>query len=170
MGVLIDQRWRPASRQRRQVPIHGGSRQSQLPLWGHPSWLGMGSWGFMPSHVCPYHRAASYGCQACATLPGRYSHVGDLLHRTATGISCDWGLRRCWLRWELDTRRSTTGYLFTVNGGAVSCQSKLQKTVSTSTQEAEYQASGAAAKEALWMRKLLPDLGLSVMTIRLAWR
>ena len=69
---------------------------------------------------------------------------------------------------DLDTRRSTTGYLFIINGGAVSWQSKLQKTVSTSTQEAEYQASGAAAKEALWLRKLLPDLGLPVDVITIA--
>ena len=63
---------------------------------------------------------------------------------------------------DLDTRRSTTGQLFTINGGAVSWKSTLQKTVSLSTQEAEYQASGAAAREALWLRKLLPDLGMPI--------
>ena len=39
---------------------------------------------------------------------------------------------------ELDTRRSTTGQLFTINTGAVSRKSMLQKTVSLSIQEAEY--------------------------------
>ncbi len=45
-------------------------------------------------------------------------------------------------------------------GAAISWQSRLQPTVAHSTTEAEYMASAAAAREALWLRKLLADLGV----------
>lgn len=59
---------------------------------------------------------------------------------------------------DLDTRRSTTGYVWLVHGGAVSWRSVLQQTVALSTSEAEYMAAAAAAREALWMRKLWADM------------
>lgn len=60
---------------------------------------------------------------------------------------------------DLDTRRSTTGFVFVFNGGALSWSSKLQATVAVSTTEAEYQSAGSAVREALWWRVLMSDLG-----------
>ena len=60
-----------------------------------------------------------------------------------------------------DSRRSTTGYVFRMNGGAVSWCSKRQAVTATSTAEAEYIAAAATVKEALWLRKLLQDLQLA---------
>ena len=66
---------------------------------------------------------------------------------------------------DLDTRRSTTGYVFIMNGGAISWQSKRQPTVAVSTTEAEYMAAAHAVKEALWLRKLLEEFRLDPGTI-----
>ncbi|KAG1657165.1 hypothetical protein FOA52_012280 [Chlamydomonas sp. UWO 241] len=60
----------------------------------------------------------------------------------------------------VDTRRSTTGFVVTYNGTAVSWKSTTQQTVSRSTTEAEYQASGAVIGEAQWMIQLFPELGI----------
>ncbi|GBN46616.1 Retrovirus-related Pol polyprotein from transposon TNT 1-94 [Araneus ventricosus] len=62
---------------------------------------------------------------------------------------------------DIADRRSTTGYVFTIGGGAVSWCSKRQPTVATSTTEAEYMALFAAAKEAIWLNKIVTDIGLS---------
>ena len=59
---------------------------------------------------------------------------------------------------DRDSRRSTSGSVFTLNGGAVVWRSIKQKCVADSTMEAEYVAACEAAKEATWLRKFLTDL------------
>ena len=59
---------------------------------------------------------------------------------------------------DLDTRRSTSGYLFSVGSAVISWSSKLQPTVALSTCEAEYIGQSNAAKEALWLRRLLDEI------------
>ena len=66
---------------------------------------------------------------------------------------------------DIDTRRSTTGYVFLLHGGAISWSSHLQKTVAASTTEAEYMAAAASTKEALWLRNLLSDFGVNTTPV-----
>ena len=61
---------------------------------------------------------------------------------------------------DLDGRKSTSGYLFTFAGGAVSWQSKLQKCVALSTTEAEYIAVTEAGKELVWIKTFFKELGM----------
>ena len=61
---------------------------------------------------------------------------------------------------DLDTRRSTSAFVFIMFGGAVSWMSKRQPTVAASTTEAEYIAAAQATREALWLKQLLLDLDL----------
>jgi hypothetical protein len=60
---------------------------------------------------------------------------------------------------EVDHRRSTTGYIFTVGTSAVSWMSRIQKIVALSTTEAEYVAVTEASKELIWLQGLLTELG-----------
>ena len=61
---------------------------------------------------------------------------------------------------DVDTRRSMTGYVFTLGGSVVSWKATLQPTVTLSTTEAEYMALTEAAKEGIWLKGLVSDLGL----------
>jgi hypothetical protein len=57
-----------------------------------------------------------------------------------------------------DHRRAISGYVFMVDGGAVSWSSKKQELVTLSTTEAEYVAQTHAAKEAVWLRRLISEI------------
>jgi hypothetical protein len=60
---------------------------------------------------------------------------------------------------DKDSRRSTTGYVFTVGGITVSWISKLQKVVALSTTEVEYVAATEASKEMIWLQRFMEELG-----------
>ena len=55
----------------------------------------------------------------------------------------------------VDDSRSTSGYLFSLGSGFFTWSSKKQE----STVEAKYIATASAVNQALWLRKILKDLG-----------
>ena len=55
-------------------------------------------------------------------------------------------------------RRAISGYVFMVDGGAISWSSKKQELVTLSTTEAEYVAATHAAKEGMWLRALFGEI------------
>ncbi|KAL0549096.1 hypothetical protein IC582_013576 [Cucumis melo] len=59
---------------------------------------------------------------------------------------------------EKDVRGSTSGSVFTLNGGVVVWRSVKQTCIANSTMEVEYVTTCEAAKEAVWLRKFLTDL------------
>lgn len=61
---------------------------------------------------------------------------------------------------DKDDFKSQSGFVFTLNGGAVSWKSSKQETIADSTTEAEYIAASEAAKEGVWLRKFIIELGV----------
>jgi hypothetical protein len=60
---------------------------------------------------------------------------------------------------DKDSRRSTTGYVFTIGGTTISWILKLQKVVSLSTTEVEYVVATEASKEMIWLQRFMEELG-----------
>jgi hypothetical protein len=60
---------------------------------------------------------------------------------------------------DLDHRRSTSGYVFNLFGGAISWMSKRQVVVALSTTEFEYMAATHASKEVVWLQDCVQVLG-----------
>jgi len=63
---------------------------------------------------------------------------------------------------NVDTRRSTTGYVFFLCGGPISWRSKVQPTVALSSTEAEYMALTSSAQEAMSLRMMADDFHIKV--------
>jgi hypothetical protein len=55
-------------------------------------------------------------------------------------------------------RHAISGYVFLINGGAISWSSKKQELVTLSTAESEYVAATYAAKEAIWLRRIIGEV------------
>ena len=60
---------------------------------------------------------------------------------------------------DIDSKKSTSGYLINFAGGVVAWQSRLQRCVALSTTEAEIIVITEACKELLWLKKFLQELG-----------
>ena len=61
---------------------------------------------------------------------------------------------------DLDTRRLTTGYVFTLVGAPMNWKSTLQSTVALSTTEVKYMTLIKGVNEAIWLGGLLDELGV----------
>ena len=59
---------------------------------------------------------------------------------------------------DVETRRSTTGYIFILSGAPISWKSRLQPTVALSSTEAEYMALSATTQESIHIRNVCLDL------------
>jgi hypothetical protein len=96
------------------------------------------------NHILRYvHKTLDYG------LNYKFGHSS-----LAEGFTdADWA--QC-----LETRRSTSGYCFLMAGSAITWQSKLQLTVAKSSTEAEYVSLSSGTSEAVWLTRLLAELGL----------
>ena len=66
-------------------------------------------------------------------------------------VDADWGS-------DVNDRKSTSGYMFKLAGGAVSWSSKKQGCVALSSTKAEYVAGAHTAKEAIWLGQLFAGL------------
>lgn len=60
---------------------------------------------------------------------------------------------------DVDDCKSTSGYAFLMSGGAVAWSSKKQPIVTLSSTEAEYVAAATCASQAIWMRRILKEIG-----------
>src|SRR6266404_3043694 len=133
----------------------------------------------------PYCEAVSaLNWAALATCPDIAFAVATVARFSANPGMAHWGavkqifrylqgMRELWLsygeaRWALvgysDTDGSMaedqcaiTGYMFLIDGGAVSWSSKKQEIVSLSTTESEYVAATHGMKEAVWLHNLLAE-------------
>ena len=91
-----------------------------------------------------------------AYLKGTQQH-GIVYGCTTDGLQgwCDADFAACTV-----SRKSRTGYIYSVAGGAIAWQSKLQATIALSTAEAEYTAASHAAKECTWIGRIARLLGV----------
>jgi hypothetical protein len=60
---------------------------------------------------------------------------------------------------DVDSRKNTTGFVYTLGGTAVCWPSKLQKIIAISIIEAEYVTVTEAGKEMVWLKGFLDELG-----------
>ena len=60
----------------------------------------------------------------------------------------------------MDARKSTSGFMFTLGGGTINWRSVKQSCIADSTMEVEYVAASKAAKEAVWLKYFVLDLGV----------
>lgn len=96
--------------------------------------------------------------KALAKIWKYLSHTSDLslnYHSESPSITTycdsDWG-------GDLATRRSTTGYISLYRGGAITWNSRLQRTVALSSCEAEFMALKEAIKEQLYITSVLLEI------------
>ena len=60
---------------------------------------------------------------------------------------------------DIDSTKSTTGFVFTLGGTVISWVSNLKKIVTFSTTEAEYVDATEAGNEMIWLHGFLDELG-----------
>jgi len=94
--------------------------------------------------------------QARGLIYGTRDCNGDMLDKVYVYVDSDHD-------GNLNNRRSRTGYVAMLHGGAISWKTRLQERTSLSSTEAEYYAASEGFAEARWFRMFLAELQLNQM-------
>nr|GEV36617.1 retrovirus-related Pol polyprotein from transposon TNT 1-94 [Tanacetum cinerariifolium] len=105
----------------------------------------------------PYANAVGSLMYAMICTRPDISHAVGMVSRCSQWVAryCDCDYAR-----DLDKRRSTTGYVFTLAKAPISWKSTLQSITALSTTKAKYMAMTEAVKEEIWLQGLLGELGM----------
>lgn len=103
-----------------------------------------------PSHMDAADRVIGY-LYGTRSLAIEYSPDGDNCEFSSDAAFAD-----------TEDRKSSEGYLFKLFGGAVDWRATKQKTVTTSTTEAELLAISNAARETFWWTRFFREVGLEL--------
>ena len=95
----------------------------------------------------------------------RTSDIGLVFDRSKTTTNDVVGFVDSDYGGDLDRRRSLSSYIFTLCNGAIGWKATLQSIPAFSTTEAEYFSATDGVKEALWLRGLVNELGLTKDTL-----
>ena len=68
-----------------------------------------------------------------------------------------------------DTRRSTSGYVLSLNGAPVSWKAKRQASVALSSAEAEFVAASLCGKEVVYIRAVMRGMGQEQLKPTILW-
>jgi hypothetical protein len=66
---------------------------------------------------------------------------------------------------DMEKRKSTTGFIFQFYGRAGSWGGKRQRATAISTTDAEFYAASEGARDAIWFKSILAELGINTGTI-----
>ena len=105
----------------------------------------------------PSHNHLSHANRVMRYVSGTKNYSLFFPARPFTPMSIDASVDSNWGA-DLETRRSVTGFIITVNGSPIYWRSKRQTIVALSSGEAEYIALSAFAREASWLRKLFHEM------------
>ena len=108
------------------------------------------------SHA-PFYNACLSVCHVLSYLSGT-AHLGIVYTQTGEGLDLHAYSDADWAG-DLETRRSTAGFIVFGARGPLSWGSKLIKTVCTSSMESEYCAEYYTLQEIVWLRSLLKEIG-----------
>ena len=85
-----------------------------------------------------------------------------ILYKTMMPIRLEGYIDADWAGYKAD-RKSTSVFVFSLGSGAISWSSKNQPIVTLSSTKAEYRVPTVAAYEAVWLKRILKDLGVPII-------
>ena len=106
---------------------------------------------------CPGEAHMAAAMHVLAYLRGTYDRCITYSRPSGARLNTLWGWVDSDWAADKDTRRSHTGYVLMLNGGAISWRSRRQDSVSLSTSEAEYIAASQCGQEVVYLREILRE-------------
>ena len=85
----------------------------------------------------------------------------DIMYKSNTVIQLEGYTDVNWVGYKAD-RHSTSRFVFSISSGAISWSSKKQPTLALSSTKAEYRGAAVTTCEALWLKRILKDLGIPI--------